>query len=338
MKRTFAVIGASSVLLSAVAFADARDSIFVRLADIEQGGFSAQAAAKSHAAQVDEVDERIEAIANQLQVTTRASAPVRQRVADTMQLWVSALNNQAGTQWERQDTTYLLGYAAPRALKPKLVDVSLLDLAQSHRMMLGFAIAERAQLTVELAQAKANVDVAAAKREQLIKQAKTDASVKEDLAHTDEALHSSLSRLLRNETTVDFHRFKGALIPPLASDPTVLFGPRPTDFKDVTVRHTGWTWKVAVGQKVRAVGAGLVVFAHAFEGYGNMVIVDHGGGYHSLYAHLDTLAVAAGDRIEKGATLATTGESGSLEGPKLYFELRQNGRAIDPKEWFIRKP
>jgi septal ring factor EnvC (AmiA/AmiB activator) len=66
------------------------------------------------------------------------------------------------------------------------------------------------------------------------------------------------------------------------------------------------------------------------------VIIDHGYSYHSLYAHLDKIEVEPGQKVDRGEKIATSGSSGSLEGAKLYFELRHKGHPINPRSWFIR--
>jgi septal ring factor EnvC (AmiA/AmiB activator) len=87
------------------------------------------------------------------------------------------------------------------------------------------------------------------------------------------------------------------------------------------------------GALVHAVAPGRVVHAGWFKGYGNLVIVDHGGGYHTLVAHLASMRTAMGEDVEAGAVLGTVGDSASLKGPYLYFELRERGKPVDPRPW-----
>ena len=65
-------------------------------------------------------------------------------------------------------------------------------------------------------------------------------------------------------------------------------------------------------------------------------IVDHGDGYHSLVAHLATMRTATGEAVDPGDVIGTVGDTGSLKGPYLYFEIREKGRPIDPREWLGR--
>ena len=119
---------------------------------------------------------------------------------------------------------------------------------------------------------------------------------------------------------------KGKLHLPAAGTVTVGFGkvvnPR---FNTVTVQH-GLDVEAPAGAPVVAVAPGRVVHAGWFKGYGNLLIVDHGDGYHTLVAHLASMRTAMGEQVETGDVLGTVGDSGSLKGPYLYFEIRAKGR------------
>jgi len=89
-----------------------------------------------------------------------------------------------------------------------------------------------------------------------------------------------------------------------------------------------------IGEAIRAVEKGRVVFAERFSGYGRMVIIDHGERYFSVYAHLSEILKKTGDAVKRGETLGTVGDSDSLAGSRLYFEMRKDGKSIDPLPWF----
>jgi septal ring factor EnvC (AmiA/AmiB activator) len=93
----------------------------------------------------------------------------------------------------------------------------------------------------------------------------------------------------------------------------------------------------AAGSTVSAVADGSVVFAEWMTGYGLILIVDHGNGYMSLYAHNDSLLRDAGDVVKRGDALAKVGSSGGQGVPALYFELRRNGQPVDPTTWLQRR-
>ena len=87
------------------------------------------------------------------------------------------------------------------------------------------------------------------------------------------------------------------------------------------------------GRDIVAVAEGTAIYADWFKGYGRLVILDHGGGYFTLYAHCADLLVKSGDTVPGGQVIAKVGDSGSLEGPQLYFELRHKGKPQDPLAW-----
>lgn len=92
----------------------------------------------------------------------------------------------------------------------------------------------------------------------------------------------------------------------------------------------------SAGTPVRAVADGSVVYAEWMSGYGLILIVDHGNGYMSLYAHNDSVLRDAGDRVKRGDPVATVGSSGGHGRPALYFELRRNGEPVNPDVWLKR--
>jgi septal ring factor EnvC (AmiA/AmiB activator) len=101
-------------------------------------------------------------------------------------------------------------------------------------------------------------------------------------------------------------------------------------------RSSGLLIGAPAGTPVKAVADGTVVFADWMNGYGLILIIDHGNGYMSLYAHNEALLRDAGDRVKRGDAVASTGNSGSAGPVGLYFELRRNGDPVDPGLWLKR--
>jgi len=87
------------------------------------------------------------------------------------------------------------------------------------------------------------------------------------------------------------------------------------------------------GSSVHAVYPGQVLYTGWFRGYGNLVILDHGNEYYTLYAHMADMKVAEGDELKQGQVIGTVGDTGSLQGPRLYFEVRYQGKPLDPANW-----
>ncbi|MGH7407104.1 MAG: murein hydrolase activator EnvC family protein [Candidatus Methylomirabilales bacterium] len=108
-------------------------------------------------------------------------------------------------------------------------------------------------------------------------------------------------------------------------------------FRTVTFNR-GVGIRAGAGQEIRAVHRGTVAFADWFQGYGRLAILDHGEGLFTLYAHLADLLVRAGQEVQAGQLIGTVGESGSLDGPQLYFEVRVGGKPEDPLAWLRPRP
>ena len=102
-------------------------------------------------------------------------------------------------------------------------------------------------------------------------------------------------------------------------------------------RSDGVLIAAAAGSAVKAVADGTVVFADWMTGYGNILIIDHGNGYMSLYAHNDGLLRDAGDAVKRGDAVASVGTSGGQDQPALYFELRRDGAPVNPSTWLTRQ-
>ena len=76
-----------------------------------------------------------------------------------------------------------------------------------------------------------------------------------------------------------------------------------------------------------------LIYIFWFKGYGNMIIIDHGDNYYTVYAHAEELFASKGDTIDIGDVVATVGDSGSIIGPSLHFEVRHHGKPVDPLKW-----
>lgn len=147
--------------------------------------------------------------------------------------------------------------------------------------------------------------------------------------------------LFRNDTLPDnrfdgspFDQLKGKLVLPVKGEVTNQFGtPRP----DSSVLWKGLFLRTPAGQSVKAIAAGQVVFADWLRGFGNLLIVDHGKGYMSLYANNETLFRQVGDMLHGGDTIATVGNSGGNQDSGLYFELRHESKPLDPIKWVAAK-
>jgi septal ring factor EnvC (AmiA/AmiB activator) len=123
---------------------------------------------------------------------------------------------------------------------------------------------------------------------------------------------------------------RGSLSMPVRGELASRFG-TPRDGGAMTWK--GWFIRCAVGQEVRAIAAGQVVYADWLRGFGNLLIVDHGDGYMSLYGNNDALLATVGASVGEGEAVAQAGSSGGSVEPGVYFEIRHQGKAMDPATW-----
>ncbi len=109
------------------------------------------------------------------------------------------------------------------------------------------------------------------------------------------------------------------------------FGPRIHPIYGVPSFHTGIDIAVPEGTPVRAAASGTVTFAGWHEGFGVLVVIDHGNGYESYYGHLSKLLVSVGQSVSAGDVIALSGNTGLSTGPHLHFEVRYLGTPVDPR-------
>ena len=161
-----------------------------------------------------------------------------------------------------------------------------------------------------------------------------------------EAARQELQRLLKSlsEALADippdvgnvkqFSQLKGKLRRPTQGKLHNRFGKRRDDGN---LKWQGITINAKVGTEVKAVHYGRIAFSDWLRGFGLLVIIDHGDGYMSLYGHNQSLYKDVGEWVESGEIVATVGDSGGQSSAALYFEIRKNGKPLNPKPWLARK-
>ena len=134
----------------------------------------------------------------------------------------------------------------------------------------------------------------------------------------------------------DFLSLKGQLIRPVEGEEVRGFGRfKHPEFGTVTY-NTGIDLLPRPGSPVRAVARGRVEFSSTLPGYGSCIIINHGGGYYTLYAHIAKMFVREGDQVERGDLIAEVGSEESLSRNPFHFEIRRSKKALNPDEWFAR--
>ena len=169
----------------------------------------------------------------------------------------------------------------------------------------------------------------------IVEKKETHAAYLQELEEAEGKLGQLLSGLGAADIDVPITVFKGALPWPARGRVRVAFGRHKHPRFETYTLHNGIEIEAPVDAPVTAVHDGTVAFADQFLGYGLMVIIDHGGKNHTLYAHLAEARVRPGQHVSAGDVVGTVGASG-VDGPGLYFEMRSQGKPQDPQEWLAR--
>jgi len=130
-----------------------------------------------------------------------------------------------------------------------------------------------------------------------------------------------------------FENFKGLLPMPVKGKIVSFFGPYKNAEFNIVNFCSGVEIKADMGEPIRAVMGGQVLYSNWFKNYGNMIIIDHGRHYYTLYAHAEELFKSKGELVEPDEVIATVGDTASMKGANLYFEIRHHGKPIDPLKW-----
>ena len=137
--------------------------------------------------------------------------------------------------------------------------------------------------------------------------------------------------------SVGFGELRGRLPWPASGRILTAFGAQVHPRFGTKTFRNGVDIEASEGTDVAAVYAGHVVFTGWFKGYGNLIILDHGHEYYTLYAHVAEILVKEGDDVRQAQRIGTVGNTGSLAGPRLYFEVRYQGKPQDPEQWLRQK-
>ena len=165
----------------------------------------------------------------------------------------------------------------------------------------------------------------------------------EELSASADELQTMMNKIISQEWVlpaayVPLYERKGKLPWPLEGNVITNFGfERHPDFQTLVMNKGVEISPRKDKSLILAIHTGKVVYADYFQGYGNLLIIDHGLAYYSLYGHCSEFLAAVGDMVRAGQPVAMVGDSGSLKGECLYFEIRYKTRAFDPLQWLKRR-
>jgi len=135
--------------------------------------------------------------------------------------------------------------------------------------------------------------------------------------------------------TDGFAALMGKLDPPVPGKILPLFGRQEDPTLDTFTFHKGVDILAPMDSKIKAVYDGRVLFSGWFKGYGKVIIMDHGNSYCTLFAHASKLLKKVNDEVTKGEVIALVGDTDSLKGPHLYFEIRYRAKPQNPMDWLV---
>lgn len=164
-----------------------------------------------------------------------------------------------------------------------------------------------------------------------------------ELRESSDQLQQLLKRLQSQEISlpspfIPMNEHKGKLPWPINGKIITRFGPeKHPKFNTITVNNGIEIAPSGNDKTIKAVHGGRVVFADYFQGYGNLIIIDHGLFYYTLYGHCSSFVVQKGDLVQPGQPIAVVGDSDSIKGDCLYFEIRYRARAVNPLQWLRKR-
>ena len=242
--------------------------------------------------------------------------------------------------------TRALRYAAVLSERDARVLASFRDDAVRLRQEKGALSEEEARLSAlrdESAAAAGTLVRAEAEQRSILETLRSDRSRRQRAIEELEAAAGELTRLAAGGEgggtvpSMDVHALRGLLDWPSEGRLGTGFGKAVHPRFATVVPHNGIDIEVAVGTPFRSVFDGRVIYAAVLQGYGLTAIVDHGRGVVSVYTGASALFAEAGQEVLRGDVLGSVGPSGAGGGPGLYFEIRENGRAVDPVPWLRRR-
>lgn len=295
-----------------------------RLADAHAQLVAREAGLRAAQAQLEASSEQVNKIAVQTYVGKSADDMIE--ILFTSEA-IEAMRKEAALGFlHRSESDALNAHKANKADQDRAVDWAEQALAETERL--------RAELVAELEELQATLDSQVAARTELQARivawrAKQDEMERNEVELTSLIQQRQLEVLKVSNAAPTAESYTG-FINPGAGAVGSSFGPRVHPIFGETRVHAGVDFDGRSGDPIWAAKGGRVLFSGTMSGYGNVVIIDHGNGVSSLYAHASKRLVSEGDRVDRGEVVALVGSTGYSTGPHLHFEVRVSGVAKDP--------
>lgn len=329
-----------------------RDSALDRLADAEREVSSVERARRATGQGIDEVEQNIDALDAERAELQDTLAAIGQALARQLNFIyrqgnpsrLQILLNQDDPRRLNRQLAYH-GYLSRQRLEvvdalqqtAAALERNRVELLETQRALQRLAEQQDANIA-ELAQAREAREAALEVIEQRVQtRQEALASLKEDereLTRLLDQLAASLADIPPDADVPSMAELRGRLPHPLSGQPRFRFGQQ----RSGELVWNGWLIPASTGSDVQAIGHGRVAYADWLRGYGLILIIDHGDGFMSLYAHNEALLRDVGDWVNPGEIIASVGNTGGVDDSGLYFELRRNGEPINPARWLADDP
>ncbi len=317
--------------------------------------------AKSVVNDIQVVDSHLSQLEDSLAVTTDRLSESRRDQRDTADKLAEATQQLAATKEQVRKRLKIMYMQSDSTLLTAMVGVKTVgDIASRQVLYQRIADKDRKmfndyrQLQAEVTQHKAHVDSLVQRVSELQQSQRTQESSLQDARQEKKGyLHELQSKVGELQELVDqfeedersitsqiqaydagprsnLPAFTGRFSRPINAHMTSSFGMRYHPILHVTRLHAGVDFGAPVGTIIHAAADGVVISARQMRGYGNVVIIDHGGGISTVYAHCSRFIVGSGQRVTRGQPIAAVGSTGLSTGPHLHFEVRVNGHPVNP--------
>jgi murein DD-endopeptidase MepM/ murein hydrolase activator NlpD len=248
------------------------------------------------------------------------------------QWWAMLLSSQNLNQFSDRRRQLAMIYQSDRQLLGELKQNW--DKVESQRKQIVKLSNEVSLVKQQLTQQKSGFQAEATKQNQVVSRLRNDRRALEDAEDRLAEDSKQLAQVILAKSQVDqglsLPPGSGQMIYPVTAPVTSEFGWRTHPILGYEKFHAGVDFGADYGTAIYAAAAGKVIFAGWYGGYGNAVVIAHGSGITTLYAHASEIYVADGQDIQQGQPIATVGSSGFSTGPHLHFEVRANGEPTDP--------
>jgi len=311
-------------------------------------------------AQIDHTTRRLHNTRARLAVARKEQKELAKRLAiltARLQRRQALLAQRLRAAYKHRSISYLnvlLGASSMRELTSRSyvlrqivkMDRELLDAVRADQQAVAQAkarmdalVAHIAGLERDLSQQAQELSAAQQEKKLTLKQIASERALYEQQLAELEAESQAIARRLRammetpaGRARAD-QRWSGRFIRPVRGSVSSRYGMRMHPIFRVRRMHTGIDFSAPHGTPIVAADSGVVVEACYIRGYGNTVIIDHGGGVATLYAHCSAILVQVGQEVQRGQTIARVGSTGYSTGPHLHFEVRINGDPVNPAEY-----